>query len=104
MADRAASPKSRMAPPAVDPWVGALDGPDAALLRSAFVRDPAVRREVEILLERQPEWVRMLLVGLFARALRTNSPACAVGIALDASLRDARFLASIPGSQRPQAG
>jgi hypothetical protein len=104
MADRAASPKSRMAPPAVDPWVGALDGPDAALLCSAFVRDPAVRREVEILLECQPEWVRTLLVGHFARALGTSSPACAVGIALDATLRDARFLASIPGSQRPQAG
>jgi hypothetical protein len=104
MADWAPSPKSPAAPPAVDPWVGALDGPDAARLRSAFVRDPAVRREVEILLERQPDWLRTLLAAHFARALRTSSPACAVGIALDATLRDARFLTSRPGSQRPQAG
>jgi hypothetical protein len=35
-------------------------------LRSDFEHDPAVRREVEILIERQPEWVRTVQAGQFA--------------------------------------
>ena len=102
MVDSALSPKSPAPPLAADPWAGALDGPDAAQLHSAFERDPAVRREVEVLLERQPDWLRTLLIGHFVRALGTTSPACAVGIALDATLRDARFLTSVPESRQPQ--
>src|SRR5436309_134982 len=55
-----------------DLWVGALDGPDAPVLRAAFDTDRYMRAEVETALREWPAWMRSLLVSHLARDLREH--------------------------------